>query len=60
MLALIPDPKVKALIKGIYDEEQARVVRLQSVITGKKPVQEKAGGDAGTSGADAPKEGSAA
>ena len=60
MLAMIPDPKVKALIKSIYDEEQARVVRLQSVITGKKPAQEKSGGDAGNSGADAPKEGSAA
>ena len=61
MLNLIPDPKVKALIKGIYDEEQARVVRLQSVITGKKPVQEKSGGDAGNTGAEAPpKEGSAA
>jgi len=50
MLNLIPDPKVKALIKGIYDEEQARVVRLQSVITGKRPAQEQPG-DAGKQGA---------
>jgi hypothetical protein len=51
MLALIPDPKVKALIKGIYEEEQARVVRLQSVISGKKPAQEQPG-DAGKQGAE--------
>jgi hypothetical protein len=60
MLNLIPDPKVKALIKGIYDEEQARVVRLQSIVTGKKPDQEKPGGDAGNGAESASTERSAA
>lgn len=37
MLALVPDEKLRGLIKRIYLEEQARIVRLQDLAAGKKP-----------------------